>query len=398
MADRLTILIVEDQDTNRKLLKHLFRDRYDTLEAADGEAAIDILNKQIDEIAIVLLDIVMPKVDGFGVLEYMTSHEMIEKVPVVLITGETSVESKDRAFTYGASDVVEKPYDANIIRKRIANLVDLWEHKRDLEHLIEKQNRKIQEQNKELKEVNYHIVDTLGSIAEFRNLDTIHHVNHVREFTRILAKCLAECYPEYKLTLTDIEQISYASVLHDVGKIQIPDRILNKPGSLTDDEYEIMKGHTLYGAEIIERITAPSNQVYMRYSKEIARSHHERYDGSGYPDGLVGDAIPISAQIVSITDAYDTLCDERLYKAAYTPNQAYTMIMNGDCGVFNPKLLMCLRIVHSQFDQYLQAEEAVDEALAEAQLSARLLAREAETAAAAVAEPQKNTESPKILP
>ena len=379
MAERPTILIVEDQDTNRKLLKHLFRDKYDTMEAADGQEAIDALKNHIDEISIVLLDIVMPKIDGFGVLDYMTTHEMIDKVPVVLITGETSIESKDKAFTYGASDVVEKPYDANIIRKRIANLIDLWEHKRSLEKLIEEQNKKIQAQNAELRKVNYHIIDTLGSVAEFRNLDTFHHVIHIREFTRILAKCLAECYPEYKLSLTDIEQISYASALHDVGKIQIPDRILNKPGSLTDDEYEVMKGHTLYGSEIIEHITAPSNHEYLKYSKEIARSHHERYDGSGYPDHLVGDDIPIAAQIVGMADVYDTLCDERLYKAAYTPNEAYTMIMNGDCGVFNPKLIMCLRIVHSQFDQYLASEEARDNSLAEAQLGARMLEMETET-------------------
>ena len=345
-----TILIVEDQETNRKLLCRLFQDDYDVLEAADGVEATEQLTAHGEEIAAVLLDIVMPRMDGFGVMEYMRKRENISQIPIVMITGDTSNTTKDKAFTLGASDVIDKPYDPYVIRKRISNLVELWMHKSKLEKLVAEQTAQIQEQNRRFRDMNYRIIDTLGTVVEFRNLETSQHISRVREFTKILAKCVAECYPEYELTETTIENISYASTMHDIGKIAIPDRILLKPGRLTKEEIEVMKTHTLHGSEIIDQITAVEDTEYMRLCREIARSHHEKYDGNGYPDGLVGDDIPIAAQIVSVADVYDALVSERVYKDAYTKGEAYGMILNGDCGIFNPKIINCFKIVRNDFE------------------------------------------------
>ncbi len=346
-----TILIVEDQETNRKLLCRLFRDEYDLLEAADGKEAIEQLEAHRNEISAVLLDLIMPNVDGFGVLEYMIRYDYMGIMPVVMITGDTSTESKEKAFSLGVSDVVEKPYDPFAIRKRIQNLIELWMHKNKLEALVEQQTEKIREQNRKIQEMNYHIVDTLGTVVEFRNLESSKHIERVREFTRALVKCVAMCYPEYHLTDDDVDSIGYASAMHDIGKIAIPDDILLKPARLSDDERAVMQSHTLRGAEIIEHVLELDESTdYMRYSLEIARSHHERYDGQGYPDGLVGEQIPLSAQIVSVADVYDALVSERVYKAAYSKEEAYNMILNGECGVFNPKLINCLGIIREEFE------------------------------------------------
>ncbi|MCR5716742.1 MAG: response regulator [Lachnospiraceae bacterium] len=347
-----TILIVEDQDTNRKLLCRLFQDEYEVLEAVDGEEAIHQLEEHRDEISAVLLDIIMPKVDGFGVMEYMIRYDYMEEMPVVMITGDTAMETKEKAFSLGASDVVDKPYDPFVIRKRIRNLIELWAHKNQLEDLVDQQTKKIQEQNRRIKEMNYHIIDTLGTVVEFRNLESSNHILRVRELTKVLIKTVAMCYPEFGLTDEDIDNISYASAMHDIGKIAIPDKILLKPARLTDEERQVMQSHTLHGAEIIEHVLSEEDSNdYMRYSLEIARSHHERYDGKGYPDGLVGDQIPLSAQVVSIADVYDALVSERVYKGAYTSDEAYRMILNGECGVFNPKLINCFRLVREDFER-----------------------------------------------
>jgi putative two-component system response regulator len=348
------ILVAEDEETNRKLLCRLFRDDYDVLEAADGEETIALIESQKDRISAVLLDLIMPNLDGFGVMEYMQKKDIMKKMPVVLITMDTSNSSKEKAFALGVSDVVEKPYDSYVIRKRIQNLIDLWMHKNQLEKLVEQQTEKILEQNHKIKDMNYRIYETLGTVVEFRNLESNRHILRVRELTRILITCLGKCYPEYGLTGEEIDNISYASALHDIGKIAIPDNILLKPGRLTDEEYAVMKTHTLLGSEILERVTVVQNTDFMKYCEEIVRSHHEKYDGKGYPDGLVGDQIPISAQVVSLADVYEALVSDRVYKAAYSFEESYYMILSGDCGVYNPKLINSFKIVRRDFEKLIE--------------------------------------------
>lgn len=289
--------------------------------------------------------------DGFGVLSYLNQHGYMNEIPVILITGDNSTDSKKKGYDYGVSDIIMKPFDVNVVRKRVHNLVELYVHKHNLEEIVEQQTQKIKEQNHKIQEMNFHIIDTLGTIVEFRNLESGNHILRVREFTTILAKEMKNKFPEYELTDENVAIIAYAAAMHDVGKIAIPDNILLKPGKLTGEEFEVMKSHSERGGEIIERITAVADPEYLKYCYEIARFHHEKYDGKGYPDGLKGDNIPIAAQIVSIADVYDALVSDRVYKAAYSCEEAFDMILKGECGVFNPKLLQCFVETKDQFAQ-----------------------------------------------
>lgn len=343
------ILIVDDMEVNRVILSKMFREEYEILQAENGLEAIDIISKEAKDIQVILLDIIMPKMDGFGVLSYLNDHDYIKEIPVIFITGDTSTDSQKKGYDFGVSDIIVKPFDVNIVRKRVHNLVELYVHKNRLEEIVEDQTLKIKEQNRKIQEMNFHIIDTLGTIVEFRNLESGNHILRVREFTTILATEVEKCFPEYGLTDESVAIISYAAAMHDVGKIAIPDNILLKPGRLTKEEFEVMKSHSERGGDIIERITAVADPEYLKYCYEIARHHHEKYDGKGYPDGLKGDNIPIAAQIVSIADVYDALVSDRIYKSAYSDEEAFSMILKGECGVFNPKLLKCFVATKDQF-------------------------------------------------
>lgn len=346
-----TILIVDDVEVNRRLLHKLFEEQYEILEAEDGAEAIQLLESRQQEISIVLLDVVMPVIDGFGVLDFMSEHGILDSIPVVMITGDSSKEMKYRGFDTGVSDIITKPFDSHLVRRRVKNLIDLYFHKNKLEQLLDEKSVEIREQNKSLQDMNVRIIDTLGTLVEFRNLESETHISCVREFTRIITCCLAKFYPEYEIDEEDIEVISNASALHDVGKIAVPDHILLKPAKLTKDEFEIMKCHTTSGSDIIERLfILKESSKYIKYCKEIALCHHEKYDGKGYPDGLRGEDIPISAQIVSLADIYDALVSERVYKQAYSKEEAYTMILEGECGTINPKIIECFKMVHADLE------------------------------------------------
>lgn len=345
-----TILIVDDVEVNREILKLLFYEDYQILEAEDGFQAIEKIEDNINNISAILLDIIMPNLDGFGVLDYMQTTGLMSKIPVILITGDTSNDLKKRGYDLGVSDIIEKPFDQRIVRRRVQNLVDLYFHKNNLEHLVEIQTIEIKKKNKKINEMNYRIIDTLGTMVEFRDLESGGHIMRVRELTAVLLKYVQKYYPDYKITDEIADVIIYASSMHDIGKIVIPDNILLKPGKLTNEEFEIMKAHTTKGCEIIKRVSAVDDELYLKYCYDIIRSHHEKYDGKGYPDGLKGDEIPISAQIVSIADVYDALISDRVYKAAYSKQEAYEMILNGECGLFNPRLLECLRLAKKEFE------------------------------------------------
>lgn len=354
---RTKALIVDDVEINRAMLCEIMKDNFTTLEAADGEEALAVLEKEQEEIAVVLLDIVMPKMDGFEVLCKMQELGYLKKIPVLFITGDTSEESERKCFEMGASDLIRKPFSAVLVNKRVRNVVEMFTYKNSLEDKVDEQTQMLRKQFvilkhqvEKLKEGNVKIIDILGTVVEYRNLESGEHIKRVKGFTEILAKHVMNEYPEYGLKEADVEIIVSASALHDIGKIAIPDSILLKPAKLTADEYEYMKSHTTKGYDILKNIEDIWEDEYRRVCYEICRHHHERYDGKGYPDRLKGDEIPISAQIVSVADVYDALVSDRVYKAAYSKAEAYHMILNGECGVFSPKLIECFRNAREEFE------------------------------------------------
>ncbi len=275
-----------------------------------------------------------------------------------MITGDSSQAVEEKGFNYGVSDYIRKPFNISVVRKRVCNIIELYEHKNQLEELVKIQTDKIEAQANKMKETNNQILDMLSSVVEFRNLESGEHIKRIKGFTKILADRVSEYNKEYELTPDKIEKITAASSMHDVGKIAIPDNILLKPGRLTPDEFEIMKTHTVKGCGILDSISFIDDKEFFEYCYEICRFHHEKFDGHGYPDGLKGDDIPIAAQIVSIADVYDALVSERVYKGKYEPDEAYNMILRGECGMFNPKIIECFKSVRPQFESFSDAGRA----------------------------------------
>lgn len=356
------ILIVDDMDINRDMLEMILGESYQILQADRGTQALELVDKYGEEIVAILLDIIMPEMDGFAMLKELEKKGYRGKIPVLVISAETSTMSERRCFDYGVSDFIAKPFDVNLVKRRVDNIVQLYLYKRELEGTVEKQTdtilrqyEQLKEQANKLKQSNVRIIEILGTVVESRNLESGEHIQRVQGFTKILARQVKENYPEYGLDDAMVNMISEASVLHDVGKISIPDSILLRPGRLTPEEFEVMKTHTTKGSEILESITDVWDEDYGKLSYEICRHHHERYDGKGYPDGLVGEDISIAAQIVSIADVYDALVSERIYKGAYSKEEAYRMIMEGECGVFSPKILDCFAKARKEFEELADA-------------------------------------------
>lgn len=331
------ILIVDDSEMNRAILSEMLGDEYHILEAEDGAQAVAILQKHSAEISLVLLDIVMPVMDGYGVLRIMNSKHWIEDTAVIMISAENSSAYVERAYELGVTDFISRPFDALVVRRRVVNTIMLYAKQRKLAGMVADQIYE-KEKNSNL------MISILSHIVEFRNGESGLHVIHVQNYTEILLRHLVRITDKYILSDADITLISHASALHDIGKISIPDEILNKPGRLTDEEFEIMKGHSMAGADMLGDLTAYSDEPLVKVAYEICRWHHERFDGRGYPDGLKGDDIPVSAQIVALADVYDALTSERVYKKAFSHETAVDMILNGKCGTFNPLVIECLKI------------------------------------------------------
>ena len=346
--DKQQILIVDDEEINRAILSGVFMDEYEILEAGNGYEATAQLEAN-DNIVLILLDVVMPGINGFGVLEYMQEHGLIEKIPVILITGETIIDSDDQAYSFGVADVMHKPFYPHIVRRRGKNIIELYLNKRNMEKRLKEQEEEIRAKEKKIRDGNEFMIDALSSVIEFRNLETGEHIRQIKSFTRIMLKHLMKQFPEYGLTPVKADEIVRASVLHDIGKIGIPDAILLKPGRLTPEEFEIMKSHTTIGCELLEKFHRNRGDDFYHYCYDICRYHHERWDGNGYPDHLAGDEIPIWAQVVSIVDVYDALISERVYKAAFPHTVAYEMIQNGECGQFSPDILECFELANEDF-------------------------------------------------
>lgn len=347
--DKQQILIVDDEEVNRAILSGVYQDEYDILEASNGQEAITHIDNEENHIVLILLDVVMPVLNGFGVLEYMRQKELIDKIPVILITSESIMDSDDQAYSYGVADVMHKPFYPHIVKRRGKNIIELYQNKHNMEVRLKEQEIAILAQEKKIRENNEFMIDALSSVVEFRNLETGEHIRRIKYFTRIMLKYLMKYFPKYGLTQEQVDEIARAAAVHDIGKIGISDAILLKPGKLTPEEFEIMKTHTTIGCDVLEKFKENQDEEFYQYCYDICRYHHERWDGNGYPDHLVGDEIPISAQIVAIADVYDALVSTRVYKSAYANNIAYDMIMNGECGQFSPDVLECFALAKVDF-------------------------------------------------
>ena len=332
---RPTVLIVDDSEINREILSAILSNEYNIVEATNGEEAIDSIKELGADLSAVLLDIIMPGIDGFDVLRFMNESHYIEDIPVITISGDDSGSTVRQAYELGASDFINRPFDAKVVYKRVVNTINLYSKQR---RLISAVSKEIIENEK----TSQILVNILSQIVSFHNGKGCGHVTNMNKLVESLLERLNQLTDKYNLTSRDIFLISTAASLHDIGKLAVDDSIINKPGKLTDEEFEKIKMHTVYGEQMINNMHQYENEPLVRYARQICRSHHERYDGKGYPDGLVGDDIPIAAQVVSVADVYDALTSVRSYKPAYSSEQAVKMILDGECGQFNPLLLQCL--------------------------------------------------------
>ncbi len=336
ITDRQKILIVDDSEMNRAILADMLGGEFDIIEAENGADGIAMMQKHSMDISLVLLDIVMPVMDGFGVLTEMNKYRWIEDIPVIMISAERGSSHIERAFELGITDFISRPFDALIVHRRVVNTILLYAKQKRLAAMVTEQIYE-KEQRSSL------MIDILSHCVEFRNGESGMHVRNVHILTETLLSALVRKTDRYHVNQTDISVISMASALHDIGKIAIPEEILNKPGKFTPEEFAIMKTHSMVGAEMLENLPSYQNESLVRFAYQICRWHHERWDGRGYPDGLKGDEIPISAQIVAMADVYDALTSERVYKPPFSHEQAVSMIVGGECGQFNPLVLECLK-------------------------------------------------------
>lgn len=335
LQEKTQILLVDDSKMNRMLLREILGDGYHILEAENGQECLEKMQAEAGNIALVLLDINMPVMDGFEVLKAMNANHTIEDTPVIMISSEDSDAAIRRSYELGASDYVNRPFDARIVYRRVTNTIKLYAKQRRLVQMVSDQIR-ARENNTDM------LVGVLSHIVEFRNGESGAHVRHIRIITERLLHRLLEISSNYSITAEQQDLIPLASALHDIGKIGIDEKILNKPGKLTPEEFKVIQTHSMLGAKMLHDLDGFAEQPLLQTAYEIARWHHERWDGRGYPDGLKGDEIPISAQLVSLADVYDALTSERCYKKAFSHEKAVQMILNGECGAFNPLLLQCL--------------------------------------------------------
>ncbi len=329
------ILIVDNSEMNRSILADILEEEYEILEAEDGVEAVSILRSRRGSIALVLLDMIMPRLDGFGVLEAMNQNGWVQDMPVIMIWAENGSDEMARAYDMGVTDFITRPFDALVVRRRVKNALLLYAKQKRLMDMVKKQIRETERQSRL-------IINILSQIVEFRSVRGGRHILNVQTITELLLRALMRRTDKYGLSDDEINRISVGSALHDIGKLVIDEDILNKPGKLTAEEFGVIKTHAIKGTQILDTLEAYRNDPLIKAAYEICRWHHERYDGSGYPDGLKGDEIPISAQVVALADVYDTLTGLRVYRPPFSHEKALEMIMSGQCGAFNPLLLECL--------------------------------------------------------
>ena len=343
------ILVVDDSEMNRAILCEMLKDDFEIIEATNGQECVSLIEQYGKEISLVLLDIVMPVMDGFEILMYMNRNHWIEDVPVIMISSEESENYIRKAFKFGVSDYISRPFDSKVVYQRVFNTIKLYAKQRRLISMVSDQMHEKEKNNQMM-------VEVLSQIMEFRNGESGLHVVHINTLTRLLLERLVENTDVYNLTPDDCYLISTASAFHDIGKVGIDESILNKPGKLTEEEFETMKEHTLIGASMLDKLEHYKDEKMIKIAYQICRWHHERYDGKGYPDGLTGEQIPIAAQVVSVADVYDALVSKRVYKDAYSHEQAMKMILNGECGAFNPLLMEVLVEIQDKIKKEMHYE------------------------------------------
>ena len=353
-----TILVVDDMKFNRFILRSQLAEDYEIAEATNGKEALDYIEEHLDEVCAVMLDLVMPVMSGVEFLKEAAVKGYQDIFPIVIVTAEQELDLVQECFDYGISDFIRKPINTEFVNSRVNRLVQLYRDKNTYKAQAQKnvttvsnQYKMLQAQAARLQETNNRITRLFGTIVEYRNLEVGNHVARVEAYCRILAMYVKEEYPEYGLTKQQVEAIATTSALHDIGKLMIPDSILMKPGKLTNEEFEVIKSHSIYGFDVLESVGDVWGEEYTRIAREITRWHHEKYDGKGYPDGLVGEDIPISAQIVSLADCYDSLTTDSVFREAYSLEEAYHMIRKGNCGVFSPKLLRVFEKAKEEFEK-----------------------------------------------
>ena len=346
------ILIVDDSELNRSLLSDMLSDDFEIVEAENGLEAVMYLQEHELQITLMLLDIVMPEMNGFDVLAMMNEKGWIKTIPVIIISAETGMSVIDKAYDLGAVDYISRPFDERTVQHRVMSNFMLALKQKEMADMLSAQVYERERDNRVM-------IEVLSHVVEFRNGESGLHILHVSTFTEMILKHLIKITDKYNLTETDIKLICNASALHDIGKMAVPEEILNKPGRFTQEEFEIMKQHTVAGEKMLKDIPSRDTEPLVKAIGEICRWHHERYDGRGYPDGLVGDDIPIGAQVVALADVYDALTSKRVYKDGYTHEKALSMIKNGECGIFNPIILQCLNDIEEELKKAMEDTAAV---------------------------------------
>ena len=340
------IILIDPQEQNYPLLKRILSEDYVLAEITDLRKINDFLTHDTETIAAILADYPTLRSQKFTLAKVIRQNSKCDRIPLLAVCSEIPPGLGEELCKYNIAEFICAPFDPSLVKHRIQNCIRLYQY----QNTMQKQHKLLKLQSDRLTKSNETIIDALGDIVEYRNVESGEHIHRVKEYTRILATEAMNCFPEFNLTQEKVSVIVTASPLHDIGKIALPDKILMKPGRLTDQEFEYIKSHTISGCEILDNMRGIWSDEYSKVCKEICHSHHERYDGSGYPDGLRGSEIPLSAQIVSIADVYDALTNERVYKDAIPKDHAFRMIINGECGVFSPKLMECLRNVRTEFE------------------------------------------------
>lgn len=353
-----TILIVDDVEINRELLASFFENQFNILEAGDGEEAISIINEKKKDISLIFLDLIMPKKNGIDVLIYLSGEGLLNQTPVIMLTGEVTEETDMKAYEYGASDVIYKPFTKKIVTKRAMNLMEQFRSREKKETELSFRTSEEFDSMEQLAKMNEFLLDALGSVAEFGSLESSVHIKRIKNFTKIMLKHVKTNYPEYGLSDRKIYLMTQAAALHDIGKASVPDEILKAPRKLTSDEFHEIKKHTTDGCEIILRLQMADNEFF-QYCYNICRWHHEKADGKGYPDGLVGNEIPIYCEAVAVADCFDSLIRNRIYKEGVTCSEAFDMIQNGACGAFSDVMMNCFEMAKQDLFQVVGTENRI---------------------------------------
>lgn len=354
-----TIMIVDDMDLNRTILREMFKTKYEIGECCNGQEAIECMKQHHDSIVMVLLDIRMPIMDGYGFLEYMHGQDYAKMIPVILITSDDDGNALERGYAFHVADVLLKPFKASVVIQRVENVIELYSHKNHLEELVKIQTFELQQQYEKLKQQNEKMMDLVREMITYRNVETQEHILYVEGYSKIIASHYAMLYPRSKMTQERIAYIAMAARMHDMGKITMPDLLMKRQGKLLPDEISYLREHTIRGSEMMEGMYDFQSKMLYKILYNVCRYHHEKYDGSGYPEGLKGDRIPIEAQIVGLADMYDALVNVTANKKKIPSNQAVAMLLQGVCGELSPRMKECLVEAKQDLEAFVVEKETI---------------------------------------